>query len=494
MLLIVLWMWLFRGIYPYLATIFSQQEFRTNQILLVGVLVLLGLQMSKGQIQPRLTERPTLQLPALALVLASTIGYLLVERFLDINTLSASLFGLATYGLLGLWLSPTRWHQGLPAALLLIGTLPIGEHMETFIGYPLRILSAAVVQEGLSVLGAESISIDTILVFENGISQVDLPCSGVKSLWTGSLFLIAVTWIEQHPINWRWFYAALCFALLLVVANVARVGMLVTVGQVTGWQLFAEMLHVPLGVLAFIIACSAALVLIRWAGKNQQAKLTNPHPVSRMHPDITNHKLLPRPVWLAPVLIIIALVLGLLYKPRPQETIVSAPQTWDFPAVMNVEPWVLSPQEQTWVSGVGDSSATRWRFEWQDLSGSLLFVSSTSWRAQHRPERCFEVFGLSVKDSQSHMIAENFPLRTLSLQNQKDKPIYSAAYWFQSPDYVTDDYGTRMWADLASERQTWVMVTVLFDGPYDPLDQDLLEFYLMLRQTIARNLAGGFHP
>ena len=135
LLLVVLWMWFFRGIYPYLTTIFSRQEFRTNQILLVGVLVLLVLQIRKGQIQPRLTEKPSLNLPALVLVLTSATGYLLVERFLDINTLSASLVGLATYGLLGLWLSPTRWHQGLPAALLLIGTLPIGEHMETFIGY-----------------------------------------------------------------------------------------------------------------------------------------------------------------------------------------------------------------------------------------------------------------------------------------------------------------------------------------------------------------------
>jgi exosortase O len=119
--------------------------------------------------------------------------YLVVERYLDINTLSACLFGLATYGLLGLWPEPRHWRQGLPAALLLIGALPFGEHMQTFVGFPMRILTAAIVRDGLAAAGVASVGLDTILVLENGVSQVDLPCSGVRSLWTGGLFLIAAT-------------------------------------------------------------------------------------------------------------------------------------------------------------------------------------------------------------------------------------------------------------------------------------------------------------
>jgi len=44
---------------------------------------------------------------------------------------------------------------------------------------------------------------------------------------------------------------ALVLAGLLFVVNLARVAVLVTVGQVAGWQLTARMLHVPLGVLGF---------------------------------------------------------------------------------------------------------------------------------------------------------------------------------------------------------------------------------------------------
>jgi exosortase O len=117
--------------------------------------------------------------------------------------------------------------------------------MQTFVGYPMRLLTAAIVRDGLTAAGVSSIGIDTILVLENGVSQVDLPCSGVKSLWTGMLFLIAATWIERRRFNLRWLLIALVFASLLFTANLARVGVLVVVGQVAGWWLVAEMLHVP---------------------------------------------------------------------------------------------------------------------------------------------------------------------------------------------------------------------------------------------------------
>jgi hypothetical protein len=64
-------------------------------------------------------------------------------------------------------------------------------------------------------------------------------------------------------------------------------------------------------------------------------------------------------------------------------------------------------------------------------------------------------------------------------------------YWFQSRDQVTDDYATRIWADMALERQTWVLVTVLMDEPLDPGSDDMQELYPAMRQLVARNLGGG---
>jgi len=224
--LIGLWLWLYRPVFDYLAIIFAREDFRTNQIVLIGVAVLIAIRVRaslargehtrEGRARPRFDAPPQLYVPALAFVLGGSALYLVVERFLDINTLSASLFGLASYGLLGLWMAPARWREGLPAALLLlIGALPFGEHLQTFVGYPMRILTATLVRDGLAGAGVASVGVDTILVLENGVSQVDVPCSGVKSLWTGALFLIAATWIERRRLNLRWMLTALAFVALL---------------------------------------------------------------------------------------------------------------------------------------------------------------------------------------------------------------------------------------------------------------------------------------
>ncbi|MBI5301827.1 MAG: archaeosortase/exosortase family protein [Chloroflexi bacterium] len=292
-LLMLLWLWLYRAVFDYLAIIFTREDFRTNQLALVGVIVLFAIQFRREQARPQLDASPQPNLVPLMFVIGGSLGYLLVERFLDINTISASLFGLASYGLLGLWMNSQHWRAGLPAALLVIGVLPFGEHMQTFIGYPMRILTASLVRDGLASAGVASIGVDTILILENGVSQVDLPCSGVKSLWTGALFLLAATWVERRPLTARWFVVALAFAIILFATNLARVATLVVVGQVLGSQLAAEMLHVPLGVLGFVAGCATAVVLLRWLQPNntwtqndadERRKKENPPPSAFIRP------------------------------------------------------------------------------------------------------------------------------------------------------------------------------------------------------------------
>ncbi len=495
-LVLLLWGWLFRPIYPYLATIFTREEFRTNQVILVGAIILIILQVRKGSLRPRLDVLPQLNLPALGMILAGAVIFLLSERFLNVNTLSASMFGLASYGLLGLWMRPDRWRRNMPAALLLIGALPFGEHLQTFVGYPVRVLTAAVVRDGLAAVGIHSIGMDTILVFESGISQVDIPCSGVKSLWTGGLFLLAATWIEERPINLRWLLIAMGMVALLLAANLGRVALLILIGQVAGWRLLAEMLHVPLGVLGFAGACAAVLGLLRW---NAPA-IGEQYPVAEKDA----HELA-RPVWLAPLLAALVLLLALLYVPRPQTVSAQAAPVWQFPAGLALEAWPLTPQELGWLTSTGANAAERWRFHWRDLSGSMLLVTSATWRGHHHPERCFEVYGLKVENSFSHVVSPNFAVRLVLLSADQKRSsdaaskdsqgeLLSAVYWLQSAQLATDDYAVRMWADLSPERQPWVMVTLLFDSAMDPRSIDALDLYSVLSQAVQDNLGGGMQP
>ncbi len=201
---------------------------------------------------------------------------------------------------------------------------------------------------GWAVLGVHSVGIDTILVFENGISQVDLPCSGVQSLWTGGLFLLAATWIERQRINLRWLLVLLVFTAALLAANLARVGVLVAVGEVSGMRLLAEMLHVPLGVLGFVAACALAVSLLRWAGGQERRGPEIKGMDERGQGDPSAHGP-ERPAWLAPALAGFFLVLVLLYNPRPQIAAAQEARTWDFPADLLTEAWPLTLGEVEWL-------------------------------------------------------------------------------------------------------------------------------------------------
>jgi exosortase O len=484
-LILLLWAWLYHPVYPYLATIFTRQEFRANQIVLLIALALVVVQVRRGGFRPRPASPPQLYTPALLLCLGASLGFLLAERFLDINTLSATLFGLATYGLLGLWLRPAYWRRGLPAALILIGALPFGEHMDTFIGYPVRLATARLVSAGLEHFGVPNLGVDTILIFENGVSQVDNPCSGVKSLWTGALFFLAATWIDARPLNRRWLLAGIAFALLLLAANLGRVALLVLVGQVVNLRLLAQMLHVPLGVIGFVAACAAGWAMLRWAGVLPaiDEPQGSPQPASR-------------PAWLVPALLGTLLVMALLYAPRPQASAAAAASSaWSFPASLDAQPWSLSPSELEWLYGSEPPlsvSASRWRFQWQGMRGSMLFILSDTWRAHHRPERCFTVYGLEVQGSQPFLPAPGFPLRWLSLGPHAGPTLYSAAYWLQSTDRLTEDYAARIWDDLAPRPQPWVLVTVIFDAPLDPNDPRLPDLFNALRLSVQAGLEEGW--
>jgi exosortase O len=473
------WFWLYRPLYAYFGIIFTREDFRTNQILLAAILVLIFLQMRQSRFQLPFLQAPHFNKGPFLLAVGGSFLFLLVERFLDINTLSASLFGLATYGLLGLWLSPARWQRGFPVILLFIGVLPFGDHMQTFVGYPMRIFTAYLVQHGLLASGVESVGIDTILVFENGVSKIDLPCSGVKSLWTGVLFLLAAAWIEKRPLSLRLGFIALFMAGLLFTVNLARVAILTITGPVMGWTMLAEMLHVPLGVLGFGLACLSVVWLLRRMPQNPPLTASS-KPIHSRQGD--------QPVWLSPVLIIMILLMILAYAPRPESGLTQAAPSWDFPAALHSEALPLKPDELAGLTKGGAESATRQRFQWGELSGSMILITSNTWRAHHRPERCFEVYGLSLEDSRTYLINNQIPIRYVALGDGDHHSLLSATYWFQSADQITDDYATRIWADLSPEKERWVLVSILFDDVVDPNDADTQAFYLALQEAVSTSL------
>jgi exosortase O len=240
------------------------------------------------------------------------------------------------------------------------------------------------------------------------------------------------------------------------------------------------MIHVPLGVLAFIAVCAATVIMLR---------RSDPLPGDRdgVGADTLTFA---RPVWLSPALASAVLVMALIYVPRPQTGLAQPPPQWEFSSELHAEPAPLRPDEVEWLTREGAGSADRWRFDWRGITGSMILITSDTWRAQHRPERCFEVYGLSLEQSSTYLVRADFPLRFVSLGDRRGHGVLSATYWFQSAGRTTDDYGARMWADLAPRRERWVLVTVLFDRWHAPQEADLQMFFGVLHDAVQRHLEG----
>lgn len=456
-LILLVWLWLFRPIYPYLTTIFTRQDFRTNQIVLALLVAIFIYKAREEGLHIDFNHKPQPHRLPLLLLFSATSAFIFFERYLDINNLSAALLVIATYGLAGLYLQPRTWRSGLPIMLLLAGTLPVNHHLQTFVGYPMRLVTASIVRDMFASAAGGSLAVSTILVFENGIAHVDIPCSGVQSLWTGAMFLLLASWLERKKLGWRWLVTAVILSIALFLSNLVRIAALVWTGQIMGWTPLAEMLHVPLGVLGFVLACMLALALLRhWVPAHAGAN-TNGTAINRPTAPLIHQKIS------FPILLIgVFLLLSALHKPyvRANELVVS--MGWSFPAALQTEAQPLDSFQLEWLLNDGADSADRYRFQHGDLSGSMLFVVADNWHAHHFPEGCFAGSGLKVHASQTELISAEFPIRWLTL-TAADGSQYSAAFWFQSAENLTDDYATRIWDDLRFERNEWVLVSALFD-------------------------------
>ena len=216
-----------------------------------------------GELLAALARPPGRAPGPIALIAGAAIALAVCERRLGTSTLSAILAGLGAYGLAGLYLDGARFRRALPAALLLTFLLPFGEQADTYFGFAARAFSARAAAGLLAALGKPAVRVETLLVLDNGIAHVDVPCSGARSLWTGLIFFLAATCLLGRRPGARWLFAGLAHLALLVAENVVRVAVVVLLAVALDLPRVAEILHAPLGVLGFALACALTLSVLR---------------------------------------------------------------------------------------------------------------------------------------------------------------------------------------------------------------------------------------
>jgi exosortase O len=451
-----------------------------NLVLLSAVMIALSAWLVLQKSRLGLTVLPVMRSQPLIVMFGSALIAIALQWFIDFEAISLLLFAIGTYGLCGLWLSSSAWRKGWPVALLLAGTLPFVTQFGNGLGFPVRVLTANTVEHLLSRWQITAISSHDIIVLENGIAYVDLPCSGLKSLWIGLLFLLGATWIEGRKLGLRWFLVAIASFMILIAANISRVMLLVIITLVLNQHQLGDILHVPLGVLGFVSACAIAWGLLQTVPKYQAPKLDPTDPNLGNLQEVSAKSSYSR----ISLLIVGMLLLTLIPRhPLQVDLPISPDSLLSTSSQIQFQPIPLMAIETEFFANGANAIAKKEQFTSGNLSGSLLLVSSTSWRAHHAPELCFTGNGFKVDTMQQRLIT-NLPIRWLSLQ-QGTK---SATYWFQSQHHTTDDFLNRIWSEITRQQKSWVMVSILFNQSRSADDPEIAALISNIHTAIDHSL------
>ncbi|PZD74131.1 hypothetical protein C1752_01272 [Acaryochloris thomasi RCC1774] len=419
-----------------------------NILLLAGAAAVLFIQGFRCRDQWKFSLEPTFQGLPLLVMVGVAIASLLTRNFLDLENLSAVGAIIGAYGLMGLFCDTQTWKRNIPfvgafAILVFLFALEL-----TDLGHLARTGIAEIVEYLLQPFSVNAITSEDILVLSTGVAFVDIPCSGFKNIEIGSLFFIAASMLERRQMGLRWFLVGVTNFALLIVANIARIFVIVTLTFVLQQRTVAEILHVPLGLCGFISVCLLTLLLLQFVPHQRPSttKLQESRKTQSPAANIRN------------ALITLGLLLGLALIPHPTAAAVG----WDslqWPTSMQAESVNLTRPEQMFFTQYPGVVAQKQAFKTQNISGSMIFVASPSWQAHHAPELCFLASGFKIDDMQKRTLTSQVTGRWLSL----DQGQRQAAYWFQSSQRTTDHYLDRVWSEMIRKEPHWTMVSILFD-------------------------------
>ncbi len=428
---------------------------------------------------------PQLACPGLLLWLPVVGLYLFNEAHIGINILSGTLFILFLYGLAGHFITPHLWRSMLLPMLLLILVLPFEQHLDVFIGFPLRLLSAQGAGSLLRFTSLEPMTTESILMIDNRAAIVDLDCSGINSLWIGIIFFLLLSWIERYRLNLRWLLMGMVFIFNLVAANIIRITILVALELVLHLPQLGTVIHQFLGLLGFAGACLLGWVMLRiFAVPLASCRAED----VRQAAPATGYSILR-----ASLIPMIIFACFLLYQPM-DEADQSRRASLQLVSKYLPQDETLSPKELDFFS---DKQARIQKIRFQlpgvnkPVSGSMILVWSKNWRNHHVPENCYLGQGYSIADKGVWVLNDRSSVRYVSLHHphnmdRKKTVPQTGVYWFQSAAADTPDYGSRVLAGIHTHSEEWVMTSILWDRAVS--STEVSPFIHELKQTLTRSL------
>lgn len=462
---------------PVLDWLFNRMTLTNNSgsaIALTGVLMFIALRY--------LTLRPTINIefsgnfPAMLIWLSAGFLYLFNEYRIGFHALSAALFFAFIYGLSGHFLRPLLWRRSFIPICLMILLLPIGDYVDVFLGFPLRLISAEWVAQFMRFLDIAMVSTQSVLQIENRAAVVDVECSGVRSLWIGLMAYMLLTWLHRLTISRAWLLIMLIFIAMLIFANLGRIILLVWLDVV--WQLpqLARIIHSFIGLAGFSLALAATILLL-----SRYRKTMPPAAQAMANPCSGNRRQ-------AALTISLLVLLISLYQPIPATSVMTTQTTLQQTNLYQISAIELDKVEKSFFTRQG-AVANKYQISIEGRlqpAASVVLVSSRQWQAHHIPDQCYLSQGFVIHDHNSRRLDDNNLIRDIRLTHESQSEISRyASYWFQAEGMPTADYMSRVSDGITSPGRKWTLVSILWNESATPAFQRqvMQDIYLQLQEN-----------
>lgn len=384
----------------------------------------------------------------------------------------AAVVGLV--GLVGTLFGPLGWRRSLAVLSVLVLAVPSMDHLEALVGFPVRLQTARTVAVVLERAGWAAVDTGTVLQVEGLTTRVDLPCSGVRSLWTGTVFLAAAASLERRRLGLHSLAALALTWAALVLANGLRVLVLVTLaaGSLPGGEVVAAVVHEPLGLLGFAAACGVGWLVLRAGPAAPEIRSTT--------------RTIADPRWLGAATLLVGCSAWIQTGPPPAQA--SRP----LPSPPHLVAAPVPPSEQAWADAHGGllgRSIVVENGRYHGVVGEVARVWGADVRTQHPPDTCLRAAGGVVSTVVPAEVV-SVPVRTAIVQ--RGSGTARSMWWFQSRSTTTDDRSERVARGLWA-REPWVLVSVLVavsDAAPELDDPGLQALVTDLHTDTARLLAG----
>lgn len=144
--------------------------------------------------------------------------------------------------------------------MMILLSLPIIHSLQFYLGYPARLISAALTVPLLQLNGFMVSQEGTYLLWQDHLLQFDAPCSGIKMLWAGLFLTSILSFLYQFSVRKTGGALLLCLIIVLF-GNVLRTSSLFylesgLLQRTIPWE------HEAIGIIAFSIASLCLLITL----------------------------------------------------------------------------------------------------------------------------------------------------------------------------------------------------------------------------------------